>query len=114
MTFVPHMTAPPRPGTRLALDEGGFVVDPSCWTRETAGVLADLNGIGVLTAEHWCLISYIRDYYARFGAVPLMRRVCRSQNLDRAAIKQLFGSCQTAWRIAGLPDPGEEAKAYMA
>lgn len=29
-------------------------------------------------------------------------------------VKQLFGGPLEAWRIAGLPDPGEEARAYMA
>jgi len=46
--------------------------------------------------------------------VPLMRRVCRSQNLDRDSVKDLFGNCLNVWKIAGLPNPGEEAKAYMA
>jgi len=26
---------------------------------------------------------------------------------------QLFSSCKTLWLIAGLPNPGEEAKSYM-
>jgi hypothetical protein len=25
----------------------------------------------------------------------------------------LFSDCRSLWRIAGLPNPGEEAKAYM-
>ncbi|MDH3638678.1 MAG: TusE/DsrC/DsvC family sulfur relay protein, partial [Gammaproteobacteria bacterium] len=73
----------------LALDEDGFLVDPSTWTQETARLLSDLSGIRELTAQHWALITYIRDYHARFGAVPLMRRVCRSQNLDPDSVKQL-------------------------
>jgi len=28
-------------------------------------------------------------------------------------VENLFRSEREAWRIAGLPDPGEEAKAYM-
>jgi tRNA 2-thiouridine synthesizing protein E len=42
-----------------------------------------------------------------------MSQVCRTHDLDRNAIKNLFGGCRQAWRIAGLPNPGEEAKAYM-
>jgi tRNA 2-thiouridine synthesizing protein E len=28
-------------------------------------------------------------------------------------VKQLFGGCLSLWRVAGLPDPGEEARAYL-
>jgi len=28
-------------------------------------------------------------------------------------LEQLFHGTREAWRIAGLPDPGEEARAYM-
>jgi len=33
---------------------------------------------------------------------------------NTAAGHMLFPSCLAAWRIAGLPDPGEEAKAYLS
>ena len=102
-----------QPSPPLALDEDGFLVASSSWTRETALLLSRMEGIDELTPQHWALITYIRDYHGRFGAVPLMRRVCRSQNLRPDSVKQLFGSCLSAWKIAGLPNPGEEAKAYM-
>lgn len=34
--------------------------------------------------------------------------------LDADCLHQLFRSPRQAWRIAGLPNPGEEAKAYLA
>ena len=114
MTIAPRETLLPTCSTPPALDEDGFLVDQSLWTRETARILAELHGVAALTPPHWRLITYIRDYHAQFGAVPLMRRVCRSQNLDRDSVKDLFGNCLNVWKIAGLPNPGEEAKAYMA
>ena len=33
--------------------------------------------------------------------------------LDPRQAHHLFSSCRSLWRIAGLPNPGEEAKAYM-
>ncbi len=107
---------PNPPPTRpvLVLDEDGFLVDRESWNRGNAQALAVLNGVGELTPSHWSLIRYIRDYHERFGSVPLMRRVCRAQNLNRDSVKTLFGGCLEAWKIAGLPNPGEEAKAYMA
>lgn len=94
-------------------DEDGFLSDPSTWTQELAREIARLDGLGSLEKDHWGVIEYVRDRYFRLGAIPLMRRVCRANNLSSDAVKKLFGSCRTLWRVAGLPNPGEEAKAYM-
>jgi len=29
-------------------------------------------------------------------------------------VQHLFGGCRSAWRLAGLPNPGEEALSYMS
>jgi hypothetical protein len=42
-----------------------------------------------------------------------MRLICRAAGLDRHKAHKLFGSCRNLWRVAGLPNPGEEAKSYM-
>ena len=102
-----------EPGAALPLDAEGFFNAGATWTRESARRLAMLHGVGELGTAHWLVIDYIRAYYGRFGVAPLMRRVCRAQGLAASEVKGLFGDCLTAWRIAGLPNPGEEAKAYM-
>jgi tRNA 2-thiouridine synthesizing protein E len=28
-------------------------------------------------------------------------------------VNDLFGYCLVAWRVAGLPNPGEEARSYL-
>jgi dissimilatory sulfite reductase related protein len=43
-----------------------------------------------------------------------MRRVCRETALSKSEIYDLFGGCLRAWRIAGLPNPGEEARTYLS
>jgi tRNA 2-thiouridine synthesizing protein E len=100
-------------GDALLLDEDGFLFDPLLWSEHTGQILADLRGIGRLKREHWAVIHYVRDRYLRLGAIPPMRRICRSSALSRRDIKGMFGSCLEVWRIAGLPNPGEEAKSYM-
>jgi len=45
--------------------------------------------------------------------LPSLRRVCRATGLSRDEVHDLFGGCLPVWRIAGLPNPGEEAKAYL-
>jgi tRNA 2-thiouridine synthesizing protein E len=43
-----------------------------------------------------------------------MHRVCHDAGIERQQVNDLFGYCLIAWRIAGLPNPGEEGKAYLS
>ena len=97
----------------LVFDEDGFLVDPAFWTEQTACIIAETRDIGPLQSDHWAVLHFLRDHYSRLGAIPPMRRICRHSALSRKDIKRLFGNCLEVWRIAGLPNPGEEAKAYM-
>ncbi len=98
----------------FALDSDGFLLDSSSWTEETARVLAELRGLSPLNRRHWAVIYFVRDRYLRLGAIPPIRTICRSSEISRSDVKALFGSCLDVWRVAGLPDPGEEAKTYMS
>ncbi|MCG8426112.1 MAG: TusE/DsrC/DsvC family sulfur relay protein [Chromatiales bacterium] len=95
-------------------DDEGFLLDPAEWSEEVAVILAEMEGVGELTAEHWAVIKVLRDLYLRLGALPPMRRICRNSAVSRTRVKELFGGCRQVWRIAGLPHPGEEALTYMA
>jgi dissimilatory sulfite reductase related protein len=101
------------PEQQPRFDEGGFLINPALWTEEMAERLAWQEGIGALTEVHWRVILHVRERFHALGGMPSMRRVCRATGLSRDTIYGLFGSCLRVWRIAGLPDPGEEAKAYM-
>lgn len=102
-----------RPEPQAFFDEGGFLLDPALWTEELAEGLARQEGIRQLTDDHWRVIRHVRVRFQALGGMPSMRRVCRATGLSREAVYRLFGNCLRVWRIAGLPDPGEEAKAYM-
>lgn len=97
----------------LPLDSDGFLVDPALWNRGMARFVAKLDGVWPLTPDHWAIIYYMREHRLTYGALPPVSQICRTQGLDRNAVRRLFGSCREAWRIAGLPHPGEEALAYM-
>lgn len=102
-----------RENIPLQFDEDGFLINTEAWNRETANLMAELDGIGELGPQHWAVIEYLRKKHLEFGGLPIMSRVCRSANLGKHGVHELFGNCRRAWRIAGLPNPGEEAKSYM-
>jgi TusE/DsrC/DsvC family sulfur relay protein len=108
---TPHTLSakPPRP---LPLDAEGFVVDSTLWSPGMARAIARLDDLR-LTPEHWNIVYYLRERHLASGAIPSVSQICRSQGLDRSAVRRLFGSCREAWRISGLPYPGEEALTHM-
>jgi tRNA 2-thiouridine synthesizing protein E len=97
----------------LDLDESGFMQDPNRWNKSAARILAEIHGVGQLTPDHWAIIYYLREHRLSYGSLPPMSQVCRTHGLSRGAVERLFGGCIQAWRVSGLPNPGEEAKAYM-
>ena len=95
-------------------DEDGFMRNPRLWNEELAELIARADGLGELTAEHWRIIYYLREHYLKYHTIPVMRHVCWVTHLDPHCVPDLFGqNAREAWRIAGLPNPGEEAKTYM-
>jgi TusE/DsrC/DsvC family sulfur relay protein len=95
-------------------DEDGFLEEPTNWTPGLAQELAREAGIGELSSKHWEVIELVRGRFFAIGALPVMRLVCRKAGVDPSQAHRLFSGCRSLWRIAGLPNPGEEAKAYMS
>ena len=96
------------------LDENDLLKNPDTWTESVARELAIHDGLVELTEDHWQIIHSLRGHYAKFNAVPAMNLVCRAHGRDWHWAQTLFPTCLSAWRIAGLPDPGEEAKSYLS
>lgn len=99
--------------TALQIDENGLLVQPELWDKEVAIFLARRLNIHPLTADHWKIIEALRKHYHRFGTAPTMHNICHANHQSRDWVHKLFHNCFNAWRVAGLPDPGEEAKAYL-
>ena len=94
-------------------DEDGFLADPEKWNEQVARVVARMDGIEELTDRHWLVIKTLREHYSHFGTPPMFHHVGIVNHLDKHCVEQLFHSQREAWRVAGLPNPGEEAKTYM-
>ena len=91
-------------------DEFGLLIDPEDWSPELARELALGDGIEELTEQHWAFLHALRNYYRKFHVPPPPSQICHKLNLHHGCGHELFPTCLAAWRIAGLPDPGEEAK----
>jgi dissimilatory sulfite reductase related protein len=90
-----------------SLDQDGFLKQISGWTRETADELAAQNDIGPLTADHWRIIDYVREYYLAHGEGPPIVKIGKVTGLSAREICILFpcGVARGAYRLAGLPRP---------
>jgi dissimilatory sulfite reductase related protein len=95
-------------------DDDGLIRDFASWSEPLAQAIAQEAGIGRLGEAHWKIIYAMREHYAKLGAAPAMHRVCHDAGIERQQVNQLFGYCLVAWRVAGLPNPGEEAKSYLS
>jgi tRNA 2-thiouridine synthesizing protein E len=98
---------------RLVFDQDGFLANPATWDESVAERLAEEDGLGALHAEQRAMLRALRDHYFKTGGVPALSHLCLAQHFDRHCMTDLFPSTREAWRLAGLPNPGEEAKAYM-
>jgi len=105
------MTTQPLNGT--AFDADGFMSDMEDWSIEMARRIAVVDGLGDLDERQVSLLRFLRDSYRRLGALPALPHVCHLGGFEADCMTRLFPSTREVWRLAGLPNPGEEAKSYM-
>lgn len=98
----------------LEFDEDGFLKDPGQWDESVARSIAARDGIGELTLDQWEMIWSMRNEYFKYQAPLVPRFLCHINHMHKNCMNLLFdNNRREAWRIAGLPNPGEEAKAYL-
>ena len=95
-------------------DEDGLIRNFAAWSEPLGEALAKDAGIGELSEAHWKIIRAMREHYAQLGFAPAINRICRDAGIERQQVNELFGYCLVAWRVAGLPNPGEETKTYLS
>lgn len=99
---------------QVELDEYGLLKDTEQWSELVAHWIAGQNDVGPLTQAHWRFIYALRSYYTKYRFPPAMSLICKKEGMDSHCVQRLFCTCLNAWRVAGLPDPGEEAKSYLS
>ena len=105
------METPPTALPRF--DAAGFLVNPASWDEALARRLARDDGLGELTPAQWQVLRALRAGYAYASSLPALPHACRLAGHGPHCMEELFPGAREAWRLAGLPDPGEEARAYM-
>ena len=96
------------------LNSEEFLRDPGQWNEQVATIIARFDGLPPLTHDHWVIIRELRNHFEHFGvAPPAFSHICIANHMDKHCVDKLFRSQREAWRVAGLPDPGEEARTYM-
>lgn len=94
-------------GTKVEIDEDGFLVDPADWTEAMVEHFAKEEDVSNLTEDHWKVINYLRDYFKQFGIAPMVRKLCKDTGFSLKEIYDLFpsGPAKGACKLAGLPKP---------
>lgn len=94
-------------------DSDGFLLDPAMWSEGLAERVAQNDGFGALNDVQRQVLLALRREYLKHGTVPSLHHVCHLAGQAPDCLHHLFPSPREAWRLAGLPNPGEEAKSYL-
>ena len=94
-------------------DLDGFLIDPTMWSENLADRIAQTDGLGPLNEVQVNLLHTLREEFSRHNSVTALSHVCHRIGQNPDCMQHLFPSPREAWRLAGLPNPGEEAKAYL-
>lgn len=95
-------------GQKLTVDEDGFLARLEDWTEAIARSLAAREGITGLSEDQFDILKYLRTYYQKNTFYPIVRSVCRNVHQSKNCVTEKFIDPVKAWKIAGLPNPGEE------
>jgi TusE/DsrC/DsvC family sulfur relay protein len=95
-------------GLKITIDEDGFLVKLEDWTEAVARALAAREGIANLPEDKLDILVFMREYYMKHRFFPIVRYVCKNVHQPRNCVTEQFLDPVQAWKIAGLPNPGEE------
>ena len=93
------------------VDVEGYLTDPNSWSETVAIEFARQEDIQ-LTADHWDVIRFMREYYEKHQVIPdtrfaIKHLAARFGKESRNRIFELFpyGYVQQACKIAGMRRP---------
>ena len=92
-------------GQSIEVNDEGYMVDASQWTKEVAAELAKEEGIE-LTDKHYEVLEFLREASEK-GETLTIRKVGKSGIVDIKGLYQLFpgGPLKYSSKFAGIPKP---------
>jgi len=97
----------------VELTDSGFLAHPADWNEAVAEALAARSQIR-LTAAHWEILHFLREYYVKFDHLPnarmFVKAVQKAFGEEKGNSRYLHGlfpesAVRYACLIAGLPKP---------
>lgn len=110
------MAIPYQEDTSINLDSEGYLEGFESWTEKTACILADREGVSQecpLSKDRMDILKFMRNYYIKFEAFPIVRAVCKKVGQSKDCQYQQYPDPIVAWKIAGLPKPTPEVFAKI-
>jgi tRNA 2-thiouridine synthesizing protein E len=90
-------------GKEINLDDEGYLTNSEDWSPDVAQELARREDMEPLSDEQLSIIRFMRDYYAKFNAFPILNHVCKNVHQPRECVNEEFINPEKAWKLAGLP-----------
>ena len=97
----------------VEIDEEGFLLKMADWSEEIARAMAAEDDIE-LSAEHWEVINFLREYFIEYEFAPAVRiltkAIAKKLGNDKGNSRYLYslfpyGPAKQGCRFAGLPKP---------
>jgi TusE/DsrC/DsvC family sulfur relay protein len=92
---------------KINVDDEGYLVNFDDWDEGAARALAAREGIDELTEDRIAILKFIREYYKTYNFFPILNAVCKRVSEPKNCVQEKFMNALVAWKIAGLPRPGE-------
>ena len=92
-------------GVSIDVNDEGYFLDSSQWTKEIAAEIAKKENIN-LTDKHFQVLTFLRERYQK-GETLTIRSVGKSGIVDIKQFYELFpgGPLKMSSKIAGIPKP---------
>ena len=68
-------------GNKIEVDEEGYMIRFEDWNEKVACGLAEREGIATscpLTEKRMAILRFLRDYFKKFDAFPMITKVCKN------------------------------------
>jgi tRNA 2-thiouridine synthesizing protein E len=90
-------------GRKIQIDNEGFLVNQDDWNKNVAMELARREGFDILSDDQFEIIEFMRNYYRKNKAFPILNYVCKNIHEPRNCVNEEFIDPMKAWKISGLP-----------